>query len=57
MDVNTILLISSLVFQLISEIRRSRCTHIELSSNGLVLDRSVIEEKEDNNNNNNNNNI
>ena len=53
MDVNTILLISSLVFQLISEIRRSRCTHIELSSNGLVMDRSVIQEKEEEDNKNN----
>ena len=52
MDVNTILLVSSLVFQLISEIRRSRCTHIELSSNGLVLDRTVIEKEEEDNKNN-----
>jgi len=52
MDVNTILLISSLVFQLISEIRRSRCTHIELSSNGLVLDRQVLEKEEEDNKNN-----
>jgi MoaA/NifB/PqqE/SkfB family radical SAM enzyme len=57
MDVNTILLISSLLFQLISEVRRSRCTHIELSSNGLVMDRKVLEKEDDNNNDNNNNNI
>jgi len=50
MEINTILIISSLVFQLITEIRRSRCSHIELSSNGLILDREVINADTNNNN-------
>ena len=48
MEINTILIISSLVFQLITEIRRSRCSHIELSSNGLILDREVIDNDSNN---------
>tara|TARA_R110001592_G_scaffold12280_2_gene58895 strand:+ start:5 stop:175 length:171 start_codon:yes stop_codon:yes gene_type:complete len=47
MEINTILIISSLVFQLITEIRRSRCSHIELSTNGLILDREVMPVNED----------
>ena len=43
MEINTILLISSIVFQLISELRRSRCTDIEISD-CIKIRRDVIDE-------------
>ena len=47
MEINTILIISSIIFQFIAEIRRSRCSHKELSSNGIIMDRKIIEEREE----------
>ena len=45
MEINTVLIISSLIFQFFAEIRRSRCSHIEITSEGITLDREVIDEE------------
>ena len=43
MDINKVLLISSMVFQLIAELRRSGCTDIEISD-CIKIHRDVIDE-------------
>jgi hypothetical protein len=44
-DVNTILIISGILFQFFAECRRSRCSEIHIGPDGIDLTRDVIEEE------------
>lgn len=39
-------IITNIFITITAEIRRSRCSHIEISSDGIKLDREVIEKEE-----------